>query len=139
MTTSPNPTNDLVSAVASMSDRYMAMIYDAIFFLLIIFISAKLILFFNADGRFAQYVFFVFLFLYDPLCVTLFRATPGHYLKGLRVVSSDAKNLNFFKSLVRYIAKITLGVLSLVTILGAKKQAIHDKLTSSYVVYKRKL
>ncbi|TGL44376.1 RDD family protein [Leptospira perdikensis] len=132
-------TNNLISAAASMSDRYIAMIYDAIFFLLIIFLSAKLILFLNIDGRVAQYVFFVFLFLYDPLCVSLFRATPGHFLKGLRVVSTDSKNLNFFKSFVRYIVKITLGILSLITILGSKKQAIHDKLTSSYVVYKNKL
>ncbi len=140
MTTTPKPpTNDLISAAASMSDRYMAIIYDAIFFLLIIFVSAKIILFLNVDGRMAQYVFFVFLFLYDPLCVSFFRATPGHYIKGLRVVSTDGKNLNFFKSFIRYVAKITLGILSLITILGSKKQAIHDKLTSSYVVYKNKL
>ena len=80
----------------------------------------------------------IFIFLYEPILVTLSR-TIGQKIMGLRVrkfgeyVNANSNvNINIVESLLRYIGKIMLGWISLLTIHSDKYgRAIHDKLGRS--------
>ncbi|WP_167619505.1 RDD family protein [Maribellus sediminis] len=83
---------------------------------------------------------FVFIFLlYDPLLTSTAGGTIGHMLFGIRVkrAKHPEKNILFPLALIRYIVKVLLGWISLLTVSGNKKgQAIHDLLVKSVVIYK---
>ena len=80
----------------------------------------------------------VFIFvLYDPLFTTIYGGTIGHTLTNISVRKAKNINKNIALSLaiIRFLLKVTLGWLSLITI-GAseKKTAIHDKAANSVVI-----
>ncbi len=75
-------------------------------------------------------------FLYDPIFVSLFGGTVGHFTLGLRVKQnqSEDKNINFDLAFGWYIANLLLGWLSLLTVSGSqKKRALHDRISGSVV------
>ncbi len=76
--------------------------------------------------------------VYEPLCTTL-GATPGNYVKKIRVRQFGAysKRINFFQALIRYILKLLLGWISFLTINSNKeKRAIHDFAAGSVMIKK---
>lgn len=77
-------------------------------------------------------------FMLEPFLVSVTGGTLGHHLLGIRVTSKrSGKNINIFAAVVRFLAKIVLGWLSLVSIFVTKQhQAIHDSLVGSIVVLK---
>ncbi|XWN38173.1 MAG: RDD family protein [Balneola sp.] len=78
-------------------------------------------------------------FLYDPIFVSFFGGTIGHYILGLRVKQnqSEHKNINFILAFGRYIAKLLLGWFSLLTVSASqKKRALHDMISGSVVINK---
>ena len=82
--------------------------------------------------------FVLIFFLYDPIFVSVFGGTIGHMMFGIRVKreKNHQKNILFPVAIVRFIVKILLGWISLVTISGnEKKQAIHDSFVGSVVLY----
>ena len=85
---------------------------------------------------------FIFTFiLYEPLFVSLFGGTIGHYSNGIRVKRLNNRNKNILLpiAIFRYIVKITLGWLSLITVNRSEEnQAIHDLIANSVVIYKKK-
>lgn len=76
--------------------------------------------------------------LFEPLCVCFSGGSIGHHYAGLQVADAKSgKKLNFFMSLVRFLIKIPLGLVSLVSILITKRhQAIHDYLSHSVMIFK---
>ncbi len=85
----------------------------------------------------------ILIFLYEPVLVVL-GGTFGQRLMGLEVVKAsqfkgngNSVKINFINSIIRYIAKVFLGWISLLTIHSSSYgQAIHDKLGNSLMTYK---
>lgn len=85
----------------------------------------------------------VLVFLYEPILVT-FGGTIGQRILGLAVrrfgsfiEKKQKKNINLIMSILRYITKIFLGWLSLLTIHSNHYgQAIHDKIGGSIMTLK---
>lgn len=91
------------------------------------------------NGAGPRFIAIGVLLLYDPLLITVFGATIGHKILGIKVkrVRNIEQNIVFPLAMVRFIFKTTFGWLSLLTInLNIKNQAVHDFLSGSVVVYK---
>jgi len=81
-------------------------------------------------------LFFVLWAIYEPLATTL-GFTLGNYIAGIRV--RNFKNINmkidFFRSFIRFIIKVVLGWLSLITIFSNKeRRALHDLVSGSVMI-----
>ena len=94
----------------------------------------------QVDSIYKIMVFVLLFFLYEPVMVGLVGSTLGHKAMGLKVVKeNDDKPIGLFKAVIRFIVKVLLGWISLLTISGnSKKQAIHDLSVGSYVVLVKK-
>lgn len=83
---------------------------------------------------------FIFIFgLYDPLFTSFFGGTIGHILMKIRVrrKGNQKKNILFPLAIIRYIIKVLLGWVSLLTVSSSDKSlAIHDMVIGSIVLYK---
>lgn len=83
---------------------------------------------------------FVFIFLlYDPLFTSLFGGTIGHYITGIRVKQggNTTKNIQFHYAVIRYVVKVFLGGISLLTVTSnSESKAIHDMLVDTVVICK---
>ncbi|MCE9498914.1 MAG: RDD family protein [Leptospira sp.] len=130
--------NPLEAVSASPSDRYLAIIFDSFILLFLFIFCAKVIVFLNIELLVIKALILSPVFLYDPLLVYFFGATIGHRSVGLKVVSSDGKQLTFLNCIIRFLLKTLLGGISLLTVLGERRQALHDRLTSTFVIYSRK-
>jgi len=78
---------------------------------------------------------FVVLLLYEPVMVSRYGGTVGHYLLNLRVVDdATGVNMRFGPALGRLIIKGLLGFLSFFTMAFTQRhRAVHDMLTDSTV------
>ena len=86
-------------------------------------------------------------FVTDLLYLTLFwsssfQGTPGKILLGLKIVDANGNKISYSAALIRYISTIIssllLGIGYLLIIFDGKKQALHDKLASTYVIKVKK-
>ena len=68
------------------------------------------------------------------------QATIGKMVFGLKVIDQDGKRLNASKALIRYLSKFVSAIILLIGFIMAgfdsKKQALHDKIAGTFVVYK---
>lgn len=122
------------------STRVKAVVTDSI--ILVTFIVGATYLFesFENVPDFVRIVAFIFIFLlYDPLLTSTLGGTIGHMIFGIRVkreINHD-KNILFPLAIIRYLVKVLLGWISLLTVSGNKKgKAIHDIIVKSVVIYK---
>ncbi len=86
-------------------------------------------------------IFLAILVLYEPLFTSIFGGTIGHLTNGIRVRSekNEDKNLIFPLAVVRFIFKITLGWISLLsTGSNEKNKTFHDIIAQSVVIFKEK-
>lgn len=132
--------NDNPIEFAGVSDRIKAAVVDSIVLLpLMMAILSYGLSQFDAGGK-SRMLAFIFLFgLYDPLSTSLFGGTLGHLLFSIRVrrAKSPKENIFFPLAFIRYLGKISLGWVSLLTIGGDEKnQAIHDMIIGSIVIKK---
>jgi uncharacterized RDD family membrane protein YckC len=71
-----------------------------------------------------------------------FQGTPGKIVLGLKIVDVNGNKISYFTALIRYISTIIssllLGIGYLLIIFDGKKQALHDKLASTYVIKVKK-
>jgi len=125
---------------ASISDRIKAVFADS---LVIIGFLISFTYFFESFEHVhenAKIIAFVFVFaLYDPLMLSIFGGTIGHMVVGIRVKreKNHSKNIYFHMALLRFIIKISLGWISLLSIsFNKNKKAIHDYAANSVVIYK---
>src|SRR5262249_34811386 len=75
------------------------------------------------------------LLLYEPLLVSLFGSTVGHYVYNLRVADDrTGGNVSFLKAVARAAIRSVLGIYSFIAMaLPRRRQAVHDLLTRSTV------
>jgi uncharacterized RDD family membrane protein YckC len=79
--------------------------------------------------------------LYEPFMICTVGASIGHMLMGIKVrnESNTDTKINYFQAQIRSIFKLALGWISLLSVGSSeKKQAIHDMIVGSVVLYKTK-
>lgn len=120
-------------------DRVKAIITDGVVIFIFMLVASYIFSLFESVPDNARIIAFVFIFiLYDPIFTSLFGGTIGHMVIGIRVKreSNQQKNIFFPLAILRYIVKVSLGWVSLLTISSnEKRKAIHDFLVGSVVVY----
>lgn len=69
------------------------------------------------------------------------QATIGKMVMGLKVVDEDGERITFQQATIRYFSKILSAIILMIGYIMAafssKKQALHDKLASTYVIIDR--
>jgi len=72
--------------------------------------------------------------------VTSMQATLGKAVLGLKITDYDGGRISILKSIGRYLGYILSAIILLIGYMmvgwTARKQGLHDKLASTYVVYK---
>jgi uncharacterized RDD family membrane protein YckC len=80
-------------------------------------------------------------FIYTVGFWGLLSATPGKWLMKIKIVNHNGGKISWLKAVARYfsyiVSAITLGIGFLMVAFGAKKEALHDKIVKTYVVYRR--
>ena len=125
----------------SLSERVKATIIDAFCMVLFMIIFSYIFSQFDAVPTWVRKAAFAFVFfLYEPISVALFGATIGHSTVRIEVrkLEDESSKINFITAILRFVIKSFLGWISLLTISGSdKRQAIHDKLAQSVVVFSK--
>jgi len=127
---------------AGVADRVKAVVTDSIVIIIFMFIVTYTFSVFEHVPDTARIIAFIFIFfLYDPIFTSTFGGTIGHMMFGIRVKRENnrMKNILFPLAIIRFLVKVILGWISLLTVSGNKKRkAIHDSLVGSVVIYKGK-
>ena len=126
------------SVYASLQSRIKAGVIDSIILIVLMYSTTEILGYFdNVPVSLRMYLFILFFILYEPILVSLFGTTAGHYYSDIKVKRANNLNKNLFfpLELVRFIIKLLLGWVSLLTVTGTeKRQAIHDSIVNSVVV-----
>lgn len=81
----------------------------------------------------------IFIILYHSLFITILGQTPGKLLLGLRVLTMDGRQVRFWRALLRtvaYMLSMLVFFLGFLWVLvDDERQAWHDKIAGTYVVY----
>ena len=121
-------------------ERIKAAFADIIILIGLMIIASSIFSSFEQVPDSARIAVFVFIFaLYDPLFTSIFGGTIGHILMGLKVKQekNPEKNIWIHLAIIRFLAKVGLGWISLLTVTGTeKKTAIHDSIVGSVVLYR---
>jgi uncharacterized RDD family membrane protein YckC len=148
---------------AGFISRFIAFIIDLIIIFLsitlIVFFVGLISDFFNlnniisnwlGNGKFQLYVqtgtkifagIFSYLFslLYQAFFWSLTGQTPGKFLLGLKVVRTNSKRLGFWRAFARalgyYLSAIILFLGFIWIIFDNRRQALHDKIVGTLVIY----
>lgn len=122
--------------------RVKAAIIDSIVLIVLMYLASWV---FNAIGtvpNYARITVFIFIFLmYEPILISMFGATVGHFFNDIEVKreNNESKNVNFLRAILRFIFKFFLGWVSLLTIRNSEKgKAIHDFIGGSVVLNYKK-
>ena len=120
---------------ASLQSRIKAVVIDGIIAIALMYSVTEILNYFDdVPSSIRMYLFILLFILYEPILVSLFGSTAGHYFSDIKVkrVNNPNKNLIFPLALLRFILKYLLGWLSLLTVTSSqKRQAIHDSLVNS--------
>ena len=117
--------------------RVKSLVIDNLLLITLMFLASDLLARFENNNTNIKIMIFVFIFiLYEPLSLTIFGKTLGHFLNQIKVIKhSNGKKLNLFQSIIRYLFKYLLGWLSFITVSFNKdSKAIHDIVVNSIVV-----
>lgn len=121
--------------------RVVAIFIDSIIMIILMIITVDIFSNFEEVSIIPKIIAFLAIFcLYDPVLTSAFGGTIGHKTNGLRVkrVNNQNKNVLFHLALLRYLVKVLLGWISLLTISGnEKRQAMHDLIAGSVVVFQK--
>ena len=123
------------------SNRVKAVVADSVVIIAFMFIVTYSFEYFENVPDNARIIAFIFIFiLYDPIFTSVFGGTIGHLTNGLNVKreTNENKKIIFPLAVIRFIVKVLLGWVSLLTVSGNKKgKAIHDSLVGSVVIFKK--
>ena len=126
----------------SLIKRLKAAFIDVCFIILFMYGISDLFSTFETVPTPLRKAAFVFIFLlYDPLSIAFFGGTIGHWYMGLRVKRNkdESKNISLLMAIIRFFIKAAFGWFSFLTMSrSAKKQAIHDHIAQSVVVFETK-
>ncbi|MBI1307398.1 MAG: RDD family protein [Bacteroidetes bacterium] len=123
---------------ANLSDRVKAFFFDQLFMIFLAILASR---FLGEEGNvpdsYRIVAFILIVFIYEPFCTSVLGFTLGHYLMRIRVRrrSDETRKINILAAIFRYVLKICLGWISLLTISSSKrKTAIHDIVAGSVVL-----
>lgn len=126
------------SIYATLQSRIKAAVIDGIILIVLMYSTTEILKYVDdVPSALRMYLFILFFVLYEPLMVSIFGFTAGHYYSDIKVKRANnlRKNIIFPLALLRFILKFFLGWISLLTVTGTeKKQAIHDKVANSVVI-----
>ena len=124
----------------------IALISD--FFIAFIFIYVSIV---SADSSIVRFLsdfiggfigFSVTLLYFTLFWSSKFQGTPGKIVLGLKIVDVNGNKISYSTALIRYIStfisSLLLGIGYLLIIFDGKKQALHDKFASTYVIKVKK-
>jgi uncharacterized RDD family membrane protein YckC len=131
----PAPPVSEVIFYARVWPRVKAILVDGLLVALAFLLAALVGSHVPGAGAAAFVTWFAVWALYDPLMVSLTGGTVGHHLFNLRVVSDRTGGRpSLPAAFVRNIAKVTLGLLSLVAMAAsARGKALHDWIAGTTV------
>jgi len=123
---------------AGIMDRIKATVADSLVSVGFLFLTSSLLSDIENLPTYIRMLAFVSIFgLYEPVFVSLFGGTIGHYMNGLRVKrgSNVNKNVIFPFAVIRFAVKVFLGIISLFTMSSnSESKAIHDSIVNSIVI-----
>jgi uncharacterized RDD family membrane protein YckC len=123
---------------ATLFDRVKAACVDSVILIAGMYTASEIFSLLENVPSYLRIVVFALIFVfYDPFFTSRYGATIGHSIVSIKVRrgSESEKNLSFFKALLRFVVKVTLGWISLLSIiLNKKSKAIHDFAANSIVV-----
>ena len=123
---------------ATLQSRIKAAVIDSILLIVLMYCTTEVLKYFDdVPSSVRMYLFILLFVLYEPILVSVFGFTAGHYYSDIKVkrANNSNKNVIFPLALLRFILKFFLGWLSLLTVTGTeKRQAIHDKVVNSVVI-----
>ena len=114
---------------ARIPDRIKAAVIDSIVLVVLMYSASEIFNFFEAVSIMVRVLVFVFIFLiYEPLLVSMFGATVGHFFNDIMVKqeSEPNRNINFFRAIIRFCVKLLLGWISLLTVNGNNKKTSYS-------------
>ncbi len=124
----------------SLTRRIMSSSLDIIF-LFVIYALLSLVFSTNdtASKSVRVYIFFAFVFLYEPILVATI-GTIGQNILGIAVRSNKdySKKINIYQSFGRFIVKSMLGWISFFAFFFSKKnRTFHDFTVNSIMIFKK--
>lgn len=123
---------------AILPDRIKAAIIDSIMLIAAMYVISEILSLFDHVPNFIRIGLALIIFvLYDPFFTSQYGATVGHSFSNIMVKKEidRSKNISFPAALLRFLLKIGLGWISLLTVTANKKrQAIHDVAANSVVI-----
>ncbi|WP_296382723.1 RDD family protein [Winogradskyella sp.] len=123
---------------ARLQNRIKAAVIDSIILFTVMYCTSELLNSFeNISPSLRMWLFILYFILYEPLMISVFGYTLGHFYCDIKVRRENDfnKKINFPLALIRFLFKACLGWLSLLTITGSEKgQAIHDSVVKSVVL-----
>ncbi len=119
-------------------DRLKAYFLDWVVLIILMIVIAQILEFSSQSLPRVRILSLLGLFaLYEPLMLSIFGGTLGHFVVGLRVRRNNdySKNLFILAAFIRLLVKFTLGWISFFTVSGnTQKKAIHDFASGSVVL-----
>lgn len=123
---------------ATINKRVKAAIIDSIFLIVIALLVGEFFAVAELNNATFKIIAFVLIFiLYDPFFTSFYGATIGHSYNHISVKQENnpKKNINFHHAFIRFLIKVSLGWLSLLSIINStNKKAIHDYAVKSIVI-----
>lgn len=123
--------------------RIKSMFIDTMVIILMMILFTEILEFFHVESGKVRAIFLIPILFYEPISICL-GGTIGQRIMKIEVIKFDEfknqnqkKHISFLFSLIRYITKIVLGWISLLTIHSDYYgQAIHDKVGKSIVSFR---
>src|SRR5262245_3704522 len=132
-----SPPIDEGVAYARYTRRLKAYFLDWVLMIALMFGGLFIAVQFGSDNvaRPLGFTIIAVLLLYEPLLVSLFGSTVGHYVYNMRVVDArTGGNVSFLKAVIRVVIKAVLGIYSFISMATTRRhQAVHDLMTRSTV------
>lgn len=124
--------------------RVKSIMIDSLVVILLMYLTSIFLDILNVESGKIRGLCLVFILLYEPILVAISR-TVGQKVMGLRLRNynnlielNKKTNINILSSMIRFIGKITLGWISLLTIhSNVYGQAIHDIIGNSIMTIEK--
>lgn len=126
-----------------LQERTKAAMIDSVLLISLIIVTGDLLQWMpNPSPTLKAALFLLYFVLYEPLLVSIRGGTIGHALAGISIrrFHYTTEKINFFAALWRFLLKITLGWISVISYFTNKEgRMIHDKLSGAIMVYSKEV
>lgn len=134
-------TNIIYFNKPSLLVRMKCTMIDTVVFIILMYVVSAILNSLDIESGTIRAFALVIIILYEPIMTSVSR-TLGQKIMGIRVrkftpfvKDKEKLNISIFKSMIRFVSKLLLGFISLLTIHGdSYGQAIHDKLGNSIMI-----